>query len=67
VARPTPEWKASAGLQYTFTTAAAGNFIARVDGSYTSEAFGNAINEPTNKIDGYTVANARLTWRARGP
>ena len=60
----TPEWKASVGLQYTFVMGEQGALIARLDGAYTSKVYGNAINEITNQIDGYTVANARLTWRA---
>jgi iron complex outermembrane receptor protein len=59
----TPEWKASVGMQYTFDMATRGNITARVDGSYTAEVYGNAINEPTNLIPSYVLANARVTWR----
>lgn len=60
----TPEWKASLGAQYTHALGSLGSLTARVDASYTSEVYGNAINAITNRIDSYTVANARLSWRS---
>jgi iron complex outermembrane receptor protein len=60
----TPQKKASAGAQYTFSLGNSGTLTARVDASYQSEMFSEAINGPTNRIDSYTVANARLTWRS---
>ena len=60
----TPDWKASVGLQYTVPMSSGSSLTARVDGSYTSAVYGNAINAATNRIDDYMVANARLTWRA---
>jgi len=60
----TPEWKASIGVQYTFPFVSGSELTARVDGSYTSQVYGNAINEWSNLIPAYTVGNARLTWRA---
>ncbi len=59
----TPEWKASLGAQYTF------DIGARSDRSfrgwmraYQSKVWGTAINSDRTRIDGYTIANARLTW-----
>ncbi len=60
----TPEKKASAGAQYTWSLGGSGSLTARVDASYQSEMFSEAINGPTNRIAGYTVSNARLTWRS---
>jgi iron complex outermembrane receptor protein len=60
----TPEWKASIGMQYTFPFVGGSELTARLDGSYTSQVYGNAINEWSNRIPSYTVGNARLTWRA---
>ncbi len=60
----TPDWKASVGLQYTMSLGTAGSLIGRVDGSYTSAVYGNAINAATNRIPDYVVANARLSWKA---
>jgi iron complex outermembrane receptor protein len=60
----TPEKKASVGAQYTWGLGSSGSLTARVDGTYQSEMFTEAINNPANRIDSYTVANARLTWRS---
>jgi iron complex outermembrane receptor protein len=60
----TPEKKASAGAQYTFSLGSAGSLTARIDATYQSEMFAEAINNAANRIDSYTVANARLTWRS---
>ena len=59
----TPEWKWSLGAQYEIPLGSAGFLTPRVDAAYQSEVYTNAVNGPTNLIDGYTVANARLTWK----
>ncbi|RIV82616.1 TonB-dependent receptor [Aurantiacibacter xanthus] len=58
----TPEWKASAGLQYDVFDGDAGLLSLRLDGSYQSEVYTEAVNGPNNRIDEYFLANARLTW-----
>jgi iron complex outermembrane receptor protein len=60
----TPETKASVGAQYTWSLGGMGSLTARLDGSYQSKIFTEAINDPANRIDSYFVANARLTWRS---
>ena len=60
----TPKSKWSLGTQYEFPLGNAGTLTPRVDASHQSSQFANAINDPLwNEIDGYTVLNARLTWR----
>ncbi len=59
----TPEWKWSLGVQYEIPLGSAGSLVPRFDAAYQSEVYTNAVNAPTNLIDGYTVANARLSWR----
>jgi iron complex outermembrane recepter protein len=59
----TPEWKWSLGAQYEVLAGNIGSFTPRIDVSHQSTIFGVAINAPKNRIDAYTVANARLTWR----
>jgi iron complex outermembrane receptor protein len=60
----TPKWKGSLGTQYEFPIGAVGTITPRLDMSYQSSQFANAINDPLwNQIDGYTVLNARVTWR----
>ncbi len=60
----TPEKKAAVGMQYTFPLGSLGSLTTRLDGTYQSEIFTDAINGPTNRIDSYTLANARITWRS---
>ncbi len=59
----TPKWKWAIGAQYEVLMGSAGSITPRVDASYQSDVFTNAVNGPTNRIEGYTVANARLTWK----
>ncbi|MBT2134779.1 TonB-dependent receptor [Croceibacterium sp. LX-88] len=59
----TPEWKWSVGAQYEVPLGTAGSLTPRVDAAYQSSVYTNAVNAPTNLIEGYTVANARLTWK----
>lgn len=58
----TPKYKWSGGIQYELDIGS-GKFITRFDGSYQSSVFTDAVNGPRNKIDGYFIANGRLTYR----
>ena len=58
----TSKYQAGAGLQYTLPVASAGAVTARIDGSTRSEVYTAAVNGPYNRIGGYTVYNARLSW-----
>ena len=33
-----------------------------MDAAYQSDIYTNAVNRPTNLIEAYTLANARVTW-----
>jgi len=59
----TPENKLSFGAQYEFSLAR-GTLTPRIDVSYQDDIYANADNQPTNFIEGYTLVNARLTWRS---
>ena len=59
----TPKWKWAAGIQYEIDLGDSGSITPRVDANYQSDIFSNAVNGPNNLIEGYTLANARLTWR----
>jgi iron complex outermembrane receptor protein len=59
----TPKWKWAAGIQYEIDLGNSGSITPRFDANYQSRIFSNAVNKPSNLIDGYTLANARLTWR----
>jgi iron complex outermembrane receptor protein len=61
----TPEWKWSIGAQYTIDMGAWGSLTPRIDANYQSSEFTNPINSTDwNQIAAYTVANARITYRA---
>lgn len=59
----TPKFKWSLGLQYDFETAL-GKISPRVDAAYQDDAFTAPDNTALGRIDGYTLVNARITWRA---
>lgn len=65
----TPKWKWSIGIQYEAQLGAdAGTLTPRFDAAYQSAIFTNAAPSPAGiqelaVINGYTIANARLTWR----
>ena len=58
-----PKDKASVGAQYEFALGSGGTLTPRVDGSFQSEIYTNGNNQLTNRIGGYTLFNARLTWK----
>jgi len=58
----TPEWKWSFGIQHEFDLGNAGWLTPRFDAAYQSKIFFNFANRESNRVDAYTVANARLTW-----
>jgi iron complex outermembrane receptor protein len=62
----TPKWKWAIGAQYKIDLGSTGSLTPRFDASYQSEVFTVSANRSSNRIDGYTVANARLTWRNAG-
>jgi len=66
-----PEWTANAGLAYTAAFDGGATFIPRVDWSYRSAVFMDAINTPEIRQPGYGLLSASLTlesanqrWRA---
>jgi iron complex outermembrane receptor protein len=61
----TPEQKFSLGLMWEGDIGGAGSLVLRGDASYQSQVHSAAINLPTTRVPGYTVVNARATWRAR--
>jgi iron complex outermembrane receptor protein len=58
---PTRKW--SVGVQYEIPLGTYGTLTPRVDASYQGDLYTNGANAATNRIDSYTLANARVTWR----
>ena len=68
-----PNYKFSAGAQYTIEMQNDWSIVPRVDLTYTGESFGNIFNGNANKVPGYTQANAQIQlngpeekWFVRG-
>ena len=62
----TPEWKWAVGTQYEIDLGGAGSLTPRFDISFQDDIFTNAVNRASNLIEGYHLANARLTWVNEG-
>jgi iron complex outermembrane recepter protein len=68
-----PQYKFSAGVQYTFEIGDTMNVIPRVDLAHTGESFGNIFNGAINRVPSFTVVNAQVQfngpddkWYVRG-
>jgi len=75
----TPKWKGSVGAQYDIDDVAGGRLTLRLDGSYQSHVYTEAINVDnvpvaavsgslatyyaSNKIDERFLANGRISWK----
>jgi iron complex outermembrane recepter protein len=57
-----PNWKFSAGLQYTFRFGNGMTLVPRVDVSYTGSYFARSFNRPIDRIDGYEIVNAQIQF-----
>jgi outer membrane receptor protein involved in Fe transport len=55
-----PNFKWSAGAQYTFETSNGWSIVPRFDLTYTGDSSGNIFNGFINKIPGYAQANAQI-------
>jgi iron complex outermembrane recepter protein len=55
-----PEFKWSAGAQYTFEFGNGITAVPRVDYAYTGQSYGNIFNGVVNRIDGFGVINAQV-------
>lgn len=58
-----PEWKFNAGVQYDIELPGGSRLTPRADYSYQSSFWPQVVNDPTTKIEGYSLVNTRLTWR----
>jgi iron complex outermembrane recepter protein len=58
----TPSWQANVGAQYTLPIGSAGALTGRVDANGRGSVYTNAVNTATNRIGGYALYNAHLTW-----
>ncbi|WP_416909251.1 MAG: TonB-dependent receptor [Polymorphobacter sp.] len=68
-----PEFKFSAGIQYTADFDNGMSVVPRIDMAHTGQSFGNIFNGFINRIEAYTVINAQIQlngkedrWYLRG-
>ncbi|HWJ68989.1 MAG TPA: TonB-dependent receptor [Sphingobium sp.] len=58
------EWQASSGIQYTASLGSAGTLTPRLDWSYQSSFYYNAVNTPLDLVGARSLFNARLTYES---
>jgi iron complex outermembrane receptor protein len=59
----TPEKKAAVGMQWENEFAGGNTLVIRGDYAYQSQMYGDAFNNPFNRIPSSAFGNVRLTWR----
>jgi len=59
----TPKWKWSVGAQYEVSLGDGGSLTPRRDATHQGAVYTSSANRSSNRIESYTGANARLTWR----
>ena len=57
-----PDYKISAGVQYTFNVGDNMSFVPRFDVAHTGSSFGNIFNGAINRVPSYTVLNAQAQF-----
>lgn len=55
-------WQASASIQYEASLGSAGTLTPRIDWTYQSSFYYNAVNTPLDLVDARGLFNARLTY-----
>jgi iron complex outermembrane recepter protein len=60
----TIHWKWSTGIQYEYTLLGGSSVTPRFDFSFTGGFNTNSITASTNRVSGYHLGNARITWRS---
>lgn len=56
------EWQASGSIQYEANLGSAGTLTPRLDWTYQSSFYYNAVNTPLDLVPGRSLLNARLTY-----
>jgi iron complex outermembrane receptor protein len=64
-----PKYNVNAGIQDEIHLGDRGSLIPRLDANWRSKVYFNATtpNDPLTYQEGYTLVNARLTWRSADP
>lgn len=60
-----PQYKFSAGAQYTFEIGDSASLVPRIDLAHTSASFGNIFNGFINRVPAYTVINSQVQFNGK--
>jgi outer membrane receptor protein involved in Fe transport len=60
-----PDFKFSAGAQYTLELANGMSLVPRADFTYTGEQFARSFNTPVDRVDSFTQVNAQVQLNGR--
>ena len=58
------KWQASGGVEYSVALATYGTLTPRFDVAYQSSFYYNPVNDALNKVDGRSIASARLAYES---
>lgn len=59
-----PEFSGNAIIRYTVPLGNSGDLTLQADGRYQTSVFSGVDNDPSEKIDAYGIANARISWKS---
>jgi len=60
----TPKFAGGAGVQYTMPVVNAGSVTTRLDAGTRTAVYTAAVNDPYNRLGGYTTYNAHVSWES---
>jgi iron complex outermembrane recepter protein len=61
-----PNWKFSAGVQYSIDLGGGMSLVPRADYTYTGSFYARSFNRPIDRIDGYDIVNAQIQLNGPG-
>lgn len=59
-----PEFSGNAIIRYTVPMGDNGELTFQADGRYQTYVYSGVDNDPAERVDGYGIANARISWKS---
>lgn len=59
-----PEFSGNAIVRYTVPMGDDGDLTFQADGRWQSDVFSGVDNDPSERVDGYGIANVRVSWQS---
>jgi len=59
-----PEFSGNAIVRYTLPMGASGDLTFQADGRWQSYVYSGVDNDPAERVAGYGIANARISWKS---